>query len=175
MAIRSSSVLAPEPEKITKTKSILTFGTPCNFLSIFILQQLSSWVEEKVPEFQRDPLRHWAVMAPPGVLCPTFPGTAITTPRQDWRPAEAWTLTLHVFILKEAAGKNHKTSRGSDDTTQAGPHLKEPFLWGQVRVKTRRPPSCWTIPLETQPCTSPSNSVYRKFCTCVLYTFYHHN
>ena len=30
MAIRSSSVLAPEPEKITKTKSRLTYGTPCS-------------------------------------------------------------------------------------------------------------------------------------------------
>ena len=29
MAIKSSYVLAPEPEKITKAKSSLTYGTPC--------------------------------------------------------------------------------------------------------------------------------------------------
>ena len=32
---RSSSVCAPEPEKMTKTKSRLTYGTPCNYKSRF--------------------------------------------------------------------------------------------------------------------------------------------
>ena len=136
--------------------------------NIFILQQLSSWVEEKAIHLMRDLWRHFTVTAPPGVLCPTFPGTAKTTPRQDWRPAEESTPRTHVFILKEAAGKIFNSFRRIDDTTQAGPRLKELFLWEQVRGKTQRPQSCWVTP-ENLPCISPSNSVCRKFGICIFY------
>ena len=94
-------------------------------------------------------------MAPPGVLCPTFPGAAATTPRLVWRPVEEqplMPLTIHlimdippkkhVLISMEAPGTIHKHSTGSEIPPAAGSRLQGRLLWEEVWGETQRPQSC---------------------------------